>query len=84
MKNLFLGIRQYDCDADWDKLIHIAKNSCPDSNYAGFQTKFFNHPVLNSIKDSFISCCSLDTIKAFVKGGILVIRVIVIFGFGIG
>lgn len=57
MKNLFLGIRQYDCDADWDKLIHIANNSCPDNNYAGFQTKFFNHPVLNSIKDSFISCC---------------------------
>ena len=60
--DLFLGIREYDCNIsqeNLDTIIDIALNNQFDKDYPGFQSMFsdLNDPVLTLLKESFISCC---------------------------
>ena len=61
-KDLFLGIRQYDCNLTQDtfkRLVDIAYNSPFDNDYPGYQTSFFDldDSSLDLLKDTFIECC---------------------------
>ena len=61
-KDLFLGIRQYDCNLTQDtfkRLIDIAYNSQFDNEYPGYQTSFFDLDdiSLDLLKNTFIECC---------------------------
>ena len=61
-KDLFLGIREYDCDIskeNLDKIIDIANKNDFDKDYPGFQSMFadLNESILHLLKESFISCC---------------------------
>ena len=72
-KDLFLGVRQYDCnlnDEDFSNLIEISKTSIQDSCTPGFQYPIFginsldstldknvDHPSVDRLRKSFIKCC---------------------------
>ena len=61
-KDLFLGIRQYDCNLTQDtfkRLVDIAYNSQFDNEYPGYQTSFFDLDdiSLDLLKNTFIECC---------------------------
>tara|TARA_B000000557_G_scaffold85539_1_gene68789 strand:+ start:406 stop:948 length:543 start_codon:yes stop_codon:yes gene_type:complete len=61
-KDLFLGVREYDCNISEENLsniISIASNSDYDKNFPGFQSIFsdLNEPLLEVVKKSFLQCC---------------------------
>jgi len=62
-KDLFLGIRQYECNIPQDifnKIIDVAENSNFDKNFPGYQSIFsdMNEPLLDTLENSFKKCCS--------------------------
>ena len=72
-KDLFLGIRQYDCKLSqdtFDKIEKIALETNNDENYPGFQSMFcdIRESILKEIEESFVDCCS-DYYKVSKKYG---------------
>ena len=76
-KNLFLGIRQYDCDLsleNFNDLIKIAYSLKEIKERPGYQSwiidysskEYINYPVVKLLKESFINCCR-DYFKIYDK-----------------
>ena len=76
-KNLFLGIRQYDCDLsleNFNDLIKIAYSLKEIKERPGYQSwiidysskQYINYPVVKLLKESFINCCR-DYFKIYDK-----------------
>ena len=62
-KDLFLGVREYDCNISEENLsniLTIASNSDYDKNFPGFQSIFsdLNEPLLEVVKKSFFTMLS--------------------------
>ena len=84
-KNLFLGIRQYDCDLsleNFNDLIQIAYTLKDIEDRPGYQSwiidysskQYINYPVVKLLKESFINCCR-DYFKIYDKEECIEIRI---------